>query len=144
MSTLAPGRRTFLGHVAGIASAVAIVRVAEAHPDAKLLDLGRLMEKARAEEQVAWDIAAGEDDDDGPLTMQANALYGAVAAVVVQIEQVPATTIDGLLVKMRALDWCRCGDPVTVLDIDPRPDPATDTRIMVGLIQDLTQIGRVA
>lgn len=136
MATLT--RRAFGGlatkSVAAVA-AVAIPAVALASEptsaDAALVALGEQLE-------AAWAATTAADEkyrDD--LSPEAEAIteasYEAAAAIVHQIETVPASTIDGLRVKARAIQWCYDIDPVDLV-IDQN---TTDLRIANSIIRDL-------
>ena len=85
------------------------------------------------------DGVAPEADDGGPLTRRANALSAEIGVVVDQIAQLRATTLPGLLVKMVALDWLSCGDPVSA-DIFNHPIKgplADDDSLILSVLGDL-------
>lgn len=99
------------------------------HPDAALLELGRELDAAWAAERVA------RDDDSDPEGVLGDAAADVSAAVAHRIEKVPARTLDGLLVKARAVAWCVCGDEFT-----PEEDATTDLRLAHGIVEDLRRI----
>jgi hypothetical protein len=140
-------RRGLFGSVAALAAVVpaaaatATPFVPPPHLDAQLLRLGEMLTTVWAIENEAWANAEGEDDDDGPNTVKANACTVATGEVVDRIEQVHALTLDGLHVKMRAILWCRDGRPVTVTDPDWSDTPATKMRVLASLIADLSRMG---
>jgi hypothetical protein len=66
-----------------------------------------------------------------------------------KIEAERATTLAGLQVKARALQWCRSGEPLTPEDLSTvcassghvyvQP-PTTDRRLIVGIVADLADM----
>ena len=136
-------RRDFVAFTAGAVAARTVLPIAAraeaSNPDAELLRLGASFRAARPAELAAWEHADGENDDDGPLTKQASALSSEIAAVVDRIARLRATTLPGLLVKMLALDWLACGDPVTP-DLFWHPfkgPPAEDEMLILSIMSDL-------
>ena len=111
--------------------------------DAELLRLGSHLTNAWAIENAAWSAADGEDDE-GPRTAEAQALMEATGVIVARIQRERAMTLDGLRVKMRAVLWCRAGDPVSVKDISFSKPPGIDMAMLAGLIADLTAMGAPA
>ena len=110
-------------------------------PDAELLHLGRLLTEAWAREHAAWAASEGERDDFGPNTVMAQTLSEATAEIVDRIEHQKATTLGGLHVKMRAFQWCRSDEPITVDDVLICDHPATNERLMIGIMADLWTMG---
>jgi len=53
------------------------------------------------------------------------------------IESLPARTLEGLIVKAKAVRWCRTGD----LDFEDLEPAATDTRICHSIMKDLAAMG---
>ncbi len=50
----------------------------------------------------------------------------------------PCRLTGWLLVKQRALDWCRDGDPVTAKElVDPHAEPTEDMVIVGSILADL-------
>ena len=141
-----PSRRGLFGSVAALAAVPAVAAAAAPsapppHLDAYLLRLDEMLATAWAIENEAWAKAEGEDDDDGPNTTIANACTEATGEIVDRIERVHALTLDGLRVKLRAILWCRDGRPVTARDLSYSGTPATETRVLVGLLADLSTMG---
>ncbi len=137
-------RRGLFGGVAALAVAPAIAPPTAASPphlDAHLLRLGAMLTNAWAIENEAWVKACGENDDDGPNTVEANARTDATSEIVGRIEHLHALTLEGLRVKLRAVSWCRCGEPMTVKTFDRSETPATESRLLAGLIADLSAMG---
>lgn len=138
-----PTRRGLFGGIAAVAAAPVAAASVPHHPDAELLQLGEQLIIAWRRENEGWAACKGENDDDGPLTTQALRLAAEAAGVVDQIEATPATTLLGVLVKMRALAWCRVGDPVTIEDLVAHGEPSTDMLVVVSLLRDLSAMGGV-
>jgi hypothetical protein len=69
---------------------------------------------------------------------------GRVDEVVDAIEALPARTLQGLLIKARALTWCRCGQPVTAEELADRTCRTTDMELIAAIIADLTAMGGTA
>jgi hypothetical protein len=63
--------------------------------------------------------------------------YARTGEIVALIEVAPASTIDGLVVKAKAVRWCRTGD----IDDEELSDAATDTRICQSILRDLAALG---
>ena len=136
-------RRDFIAFTVGAVAARTVLPIAaraEApNPDAELLRLGASFRAARPAELAAWDLAEGEFDDHGPFTRLASAASDEVAVIVDQVAALPARTLAGLLVKMVALDWLSCGDPVSA-DIFNHPlkgPPADDDLLILSILGDL-------
>ena len=136
-------RRELLGLAVGTVAARIVLPLAASaetlHPDADLINLGVLFRAARPAERAAWERAGIEADDGGPLTKRANALSAEIGVVVDQIAQLRATTLPGLLVKMVALDWLSCGEPVSA-DIFNHPFKgplADDDSLILSVLGDL-------
>jgi hypothetical protein len=131
-------RRGFLMNTVAVLplSSPSIAAPSLVQPDAKMLELGAQLEVAWAEEN-AVNLKTDLMDD----FVEADRLCGEAAdrtsAIVAQIERLSASTIDGLLVKAKAVMWCRSGDP-----FDNHEDPQTaDARLCYSIFQDLTAIG---
>ena len=115
----------------------------EPHPDAPLLQLDDRLSKAWAKENTAWADAEDEDDDDGPKGLVAVQLNEATRRLVEIIGNTHASTLDGLLVKMRAIAWCRSGRPFDLSDLHHRAGEApTDMKLLADLLGDLSRMGR--
>ena len=78
--------------------------------DAALLQLGQTFHEACAREAAAWKAAEVEGDVEGPLSIAADRLNRGMNPLLTQIEKARATTLPGLLVKIRAVRYCRSGD----------------------------------
>lgn len=135
-----PSRREMLGRLAvavplaGAAGTAAYLAppASPPHPDAALLALGLELDAAWAAERTTWDRSDrwSEGDD-----LIAEAAVEASAAVVHRIEKVPARTLDGLLVKARAVSWCLCGEAFT-----PDEGASTDLQLAHAIVEDLRRI----
>jgi hypothetical protein len=101
-SSITTSRRLFLA--AGPAAAVfgAVGAAAHSSLDAELISLGRQFQAAWAVEQAGF---SREVDDE-----TANALVKPCTDLAHCIERIPARTVDGLLVKAMAVNWCHCGE----------------------------------
>jgi len=116
-----------------------------AHPDAELIRLGNLLDRAVIAENREWERAGGPEDDP-----EADAAYGRAEAlgletiaIVYAIEKHRALTLPGLLTKIRAIEYCCGSDQITELvtanALRPREpgDYTTDVRLMVGMLEDV-------
>ena len=135
-------RRSLLAMPAllGLASVPAAASATDLR-DAALIELGRRFEAAWTVERAAWD-AAGDHDDDHPSAVRAIDLSHATGDLVDEIKRRPATTLPGLLVKGRALRWCRTGRAPTadVVDLNPRVPVrvlSTDEEVILSVLGDL-------
>jgi hypothetical protein len=114
--------------VVALSTAAAAVAHSNQHPDAELLRLGSLMGEA-----IAKEVALLRHADDETL----GAAMNVVGEIVDRIILLPATTLDGLRVKARALWWC-CGfDFEAACHTSPDGHCPTDVRIMDGILRDL-------
>jgi hypothetical protein len=95
--------------------------------------LGRELDQAAAIEAEAFERGGGSDAGD--------VAAGYTGDIVAEIELLTATTLAGIQVKLRALRWCFCGEPITAEELSGNPEPATDMRILAGLLNDLSAIG---
>ena len=120
-----------LGAGAGAAAATVAVPAVADTADAELLALGMEFEAAWARE-VALFASFGDDLTEAQ-GVALDRAYGAVGAVVDQIERMSARTLDGLKVKARAIQWCYHDDPVDLV-VDRR---TTDLVIANSIIRDL-------
>ena len=115
------------------------------HPDAKLLELGRELEAAWAEETRLFTEHEEELELDH-IELILDAACSRTNNIVLDIEQVCARTLDGLIVKARACLKCRgecgLGDELFFRN----PHPSTDERLVAGIVRDLAamQIDRKA
>lgn len=121
-------------------------RPTELDHDAELLRLGALLDQAVAREKAAWMVAEGAGDDDA-LDKAAEAACAETGAIVDRIEVTPATTLPGLLVKLRAIAWCCSGgDPASIaLGVHASiSDETTDFRLLHSMLRDMSAIARSA
>ena len=98
------------------------------HPDAALLRLG-------AELDAAWlhqEAAAKSMSDD-----EFEAMMDAGGVLVDRIEHLPARTLEGLLVKARAISWCNSGEEIDPDRFSPYPSATTDARLAASIVRDL-------
>lgn len=101
-----------------------------ASADAELLRLGALFEAAWEHERALAkiDVPEGEYDPMEDAIDQTSLIVG-------QIEQLPATTLEGFKVKARCVQWCFCSDPVDLGEHD-----TTEYRLANQLINELLAI----
>ena len=135
-------RRTFKNGLAAMPLATLPATLAS---EAELLRLG-------AEFELAWDRQAAceratapadsPDDVHDALYAAFETAYHATSAIVDKIEGIKATTLDGVLVKLRACSWCHSGEPFdgSFLWDDPRCPATTDFRCAEGVLRDLLAI----
>ncbi len=84
-------------------------------------------------------MEAGPNDDDGPWD-RAGALQTETWAIVDRIGALTASTMDGFMVKVRAIGWCCCGDPSDAIN----PEEQTmDRRLLRGLLHDMAAADRI-
>jgi len=123
-------RRSFLraAPVAGVALAVPAVALAET-PDADLINLGFAFDAAYSEEQAARAIGRETGDWD-----KWDDAYARSGAIVRQIEAVPATTLDGLRVKARCIQWCYGDDPIDLEGTSNTMDMRLAQQIVTSLL----------
>jgi hypothetical protein len=120
----APTRRLFLG--AGSAAAVfgAVGAAAYASPDAELIALGRELKTVTDFETAVLALNPNIDDE------SACNLAKPCSVLVDRIAGMSATTIQGLIVKAHAVNWCHA-------DQFDGFGETTDERIAAGIIRDL-------
>ena len=102
------------------------------HPDAALLQLSEELDRAWDAEQAVFavwrNVCSNEADEN------TDAAAAVSSGIVEQIGETPATTLDGLRVKAKAVLWCHCGE-LESLDGD---DATTDIRLADSILRDLT------
>jgi hypothetical protein len=134
-------RRDFLALGAGAVAAATVLPIAAAsaagHPDAELVRLGERLREAWAAEQAA--LANSERDQTPEADRRWELLERRSSAIVGQIEQQRATTLDGLRVKELALRWCNEGEPLTAALLGF--GASTDGRLILGIFGDLLAAG---
>lgn len=108
--------------------------IGPASADAALVALGEELEAAWAAEIAAYAQHRG----DLSLAHEAitDAAHKASKAIILRIEAMAASTIDGLRVKARAVQWCYDGDPVDLV-VD---QSTTDLRLANSIIADLLAV----
>lgn len=135
-----PARRGILAAAGALATVPgAALTALPLHTDAELLRLGAELDEALARQNAAWAASAGELNDEGPLTLKSHAAFDECGGIVDRIELVTATTLAGLLVKAKALAWCRSDDPMTAETFGDHP--TTDVRITASILADLRRLG---
>jgi len=132
-------RRTLLAQ-AGTAAVVGVTASTAAgasaaephHPDAELLRLGDELERAWTEERAAFHATEGicthETDE------YTDAFVGKTSEIAARIKNVPARTFDGLLVKVRAIQWCRDCD---LFEPEESWKCSTDSQLAKSIANDL-------
>jgi len=123
-SLVEPWHRSFLG------SALDYLK----QSDVELKHLGGELEDAIAAEkaiEAAYNAGQYEDED-----VALDATYASTHAIIDQIVAIPASTIEGLRIKARAIQWCYHDDPVDLV-VDQN---TTDLRIANSLIADLLAV----
>jgi hypothetical protein len=132
-----PSRRSLFGTGVALALARTMPAAAAPHPDAELMRLGVDLDAARAVEDAFFAVYRHNTDEENEAATEPCSI------LVDQIEDIAATTLDGLMVKVRALMWCRVGEPMDLDDFcDGYPlGPSTDVRLVVSIIADLTRMG---
>ena len=141
-------RATRRGLLAGAATLTAARGALAAIPpqpnsDAELLRLGALFEAAWAVGNAAYAAAEGTADE-GPESIHAYAMDARTSEIVGQIEALPARTFAGVLVKVRALFWCRTGEPFEAMEFEhylSKGPPVTENRLLADLLTDLAAMG---
>ena len=124
--------------------------VSDEPDDAELLRLGVDLAEAIMREDAAWadvDAFAASDDDDDPHRALASERMDDVGDLVKLIGEVPATTLDGLLVKLRAILWCQSGDVFEAVNLEigmGEGPPSTHSVVLAGLLNDMVAMGRGA
>lgn len=106
-------------------------------PEAELLRLGREFERLWSAEDDLCLRFLGDQSDAASDAI--DAAVNTTGAVVDKIEVIRATTLLGLIVKVRAFSWCHSNDVVTAEELFG-PKPSTDLRLMMGILRDLTLI----
>lgn len=124
-------RRTFLAGAAGVATATAgLPAVADIHLDAGLLELGERLKLSWAHEREL-DVRPGYVADE-----EFDEACERSSAIVDRIEKIPAHTVDGLRVKVLAIQWCHGSDESLWLE----PHTSTDLRLAAQVIKQLLNI----
>lgn len=124
-------RRAALAAIPAMGAAATVPAIAKS-ADADLLELGREFEAAFAIEEAARHI--GRETDDWTAW---DAAYAKTDAIVKRIEKMPATTMEGVHVKARCVQWCYGSDPV-FHDLE---NYTTDMRLAQGIVLDLLALG---
>lgn len=143
-------RRSIFGKTAAAVAGIAVVYgctptpAAADSPDVTIVRLGADLNASWAAENEAWEVYDGIPgaDDDHPSFIRAAALTARSSKIVGTIEQTPAFTLAGLVVKGRALRWCRSHEPIDAeFFANPMlthvPTLTTDERLVVSLLADL-------
>jgi hypothetical protein len=148
-----PCRRALFGFVPALAAlSIPTLAASATGPDAELIRLGLLFDRAAAADKVAWATVAADDaiDDPDPEFVHAVALGEKTLAIIDRIEPLPATTLAGALVKIRAITYLCCADPIDSL-VDTHagwgwkfPKAMTlDVRLLIGLLENLQSMAGV-
>lgn len=105
-------------------------------PDAELIQLGEAFEAAWRHENEEWALVDGVEqtiENEEIICASAHAATRATNALVTQIMQCRAVTVQGLRVKARAISWCHAGDPVFADSLGE----GTNTMLAASIIRDL-------
>ena len=105
---------------------------AEANPDAELLRLEPAFDIAEAEVSAAWAMEDSEETE-----AISDAALARMHVVLDAIELLHAQTLACLKFKLRAVSWCTQGK-LSAVDLADDPQPASDTRLLAGLLADLS------
>ncbi len=117
-------------------------------PDADLLRLGAQLLDAILVETAAWAVVGNlqpDVDDDWPEHVEAQAQMAVVGEIAERIGAIQAPSLAGVLVKVRAVVWCRCGDAFDPVNLEPglgNGPPSTHAQILVSMLTDLEAMGR--
>lgn len=107
------------------------------HPDADLIRLGEAFEAAWRYENEEYALLKGVEqtfENEAVVCASAHAAADATSALVDQIMECRAVTIEGLRVKARAVCWCHAGDPI---DEQSFGSDGTDVRVAATIVRDL-------
>lgn len=105
--------------------------------DDHLRDLGRRLDQAWSNQKHLDAVYSGDGGHEADTAW--TAAYDACGGLVCQIEQVPATTIEGLAVKTRAVAWCLSGGPIVAEKFGG--STSTDIRIATSILRDILAMG---
>ena len=131
-------RRAFLAASAAlpvtgaVAEAVAGLPAETTTADAELLRLGDELDRAWAHEKALIDSETWGDTYE--------TAYEASRAVVGQIEQQQAHTLEGLRVKARAVMWCHQGDEMDGEPFSLTENQTTDVRLAESIVLELVEL----
>lgn len=102
--------------------------------DARLLELGQCLDEAWARERETCNAikAHGHDNPCDELEAAFDTAYKVCGGVVDEIMAMPASTLEGLKVKARAVSWCHSGEEVILGDQN-----TTDMRLVASILRDL-------
>ena len=117
--------------LAGVAALLPLATAAApptSGPNAELLRLGAALEAAWAHQEA---LLPSCTDAELATTM------APCSALVDRIEQIPARTLEGLMVKARAISWCNSGEEIDPDRFCPYPGATTDGRIAASIVRDL-------
>src|SRR3712207_4080015 len=106
---------------------------ADAHPDAELLRLGEELDRswrAQRATEAAWNREGYHASDE-----EVDALVDETGRIVEQIMKQPATTLEGLKVKARAVSWCADG-----YLSKPEDHETLDVRLAMSMVYNLLDL----
>lgn len=120
----------------------------DSNPDAELLALGESFERlwaaetaALARSDAAWEL---QSPDHASLSKAWEEASDATSEIVVRLARMEARTMAGVMLKVRAVLWCHCGDPTTIRrELEAH---TTDAALGLGIAHDLavmSSAGRV-
>ncbi|WP_181704451.1 hypothetical protein [Chthonobacter albigriseus] len=111
-----------------------------ANPDAELLALGAELDAAWERERLAFDVSNAADKASSPdadhLDDVWDKLVDQAGEIVHRIIPLQATTLAGVMVKVRAVAWCYCGKPEDIITDDEHY--MSDVHLALGIARDLS------
>ena len=144
------GLRSLRSHHPGAGVALAGIVAADAgpvakSPDAELVRLGALFDAAWEAEAACWRAveAIEGDEDRDRLDVVPDAAVKRTEAIADEIAKLQATSLAGLLVKVRVCSWCHGGEPFDGTFLDdggPGWSPTRDFKMAEAILHDLLAI----
>ncbi|MCV0371703.1 hypothetical protein [Filomicrobium sp.] len=128
-------------HIMDIASSLAIRQLQRPHPDAALIELAKTFEARWHEESKLWDKYQGRVDEEAENFI--DAAHKRTKPVALAILSIPAATLDGLLAKIRVIQWCHVGtEAAGGVEIDNliTGSYATDVKAGRSILSDLVSL----
>lgn len=136
-SPFAPTRRRLAGMLAASAAMAAPTSQALATPahDAELIGLGRELAVAWQAENAT--VASIDGDFSQAAQDTLDTACERTSDIVSRIEDLHATTLAGLKVKLLALAWTRNSEPLDAASLFEKGQATTDQRLIAGILQDI-------
>jgi hypothetical protein len=97
-------------------------------PDAELIALEKELDEAWANERAVY--AETKNDNSEEADARCADAFEGTSDIVEKIDALPATTMDGLRVKAKCVEWCCAGDPKGITFGD-----TTDVRIAAQIVR---------